>query len=134
VLDRLGFPDVGEHRRFVTAIGIDAVGSGVWMPVSMIFFLATSDLSLVQVGLALSLASVLAFPAAVLVGHQVDRHGSKRVLQAGNALQAASFLAYPFAGEVWSITCVVAASVIGRTAFWGSYSPMVTLISPPWER
>ena len=25
-------------------------------------------------------------------------------------------------------------SVIGRTAFWGSYSPMVTLISPPGER
>ena len=29
---------------------------------------------------------------------------------------------------------VVAVSVIGRTAFWGSYSPMVTLISPPGER
>jgi len=29
---------------------------------------------------------------------------------------------------------VVSASVIGRTAFWGSYSPMVTLISPPGER
>ena len=56
MLQRLGFPRVGEHGRFVTAIGIDAVGSGVWMPVSMIFFLSTTELSLVQVGLALSLA------------------------------------------------------------------------------
>ena len=130
----LGFPDVGEHRRFVTAIGIDAVGSGVWMPVSMIFFLATTDLSLVQVGLALSLASLLSLPVAVLVGQQVDRHGSKAVLQTGNAMQALSFLAYPFVDQVWSVAGVVAVSVIGRTAFWGSYSPMVTLISPPGER
>ena len=118
----------------MTAIGIDAVGSGVWMPVSMIFFLATTDLSLVQVGLALSLASLLSLPVAVLVGQQVDRHGSKRVLQTGNALQAVSFLAYPFVDQVWSVAFVVAISVIGRTAFWGSYSPMVTLISPPGER
>jgi len=118
----------------VTAIGIDAVGSGVWMPVSMIFFLATTDLSLVQVGLALSLASLLSLPVAVLVGQQVDRHGSKTVLQTGNALQAVSFLAYAFVDQVWSVAAVVAVSVIGRTAFWGSYSPMVTLISPPGER
>ena len=134
MLQRLGFPHVGEHRRFVTAIGIDAVGSGVWMPVSMIFFLATTELSLVQVGLALSLASLLSLPVAILVGQQVDRLGSKTVLQAGNALQAASFLLYPFVDQVWSVALVVSASVIGRTAFWGSYSPMVTLISPPGER
>jgi MFS family permease len=130
----LGFPQVGHHRRFVTAIGIDAVGSGIWMPVSMIFFLATTHLSLVQVGLALSLSSLLSLPAAVLVGQQVDRFGSKTVLQAGNLLQGASFVLYPFADHVWSVALVVSASVIGRTAFWGSYSPMVTLISPPGER
>jgi MFS family permease len=70
----------------------------------------------------------------VLVGQQVDRFGSKTVLQAGNALQAASFVLYPFADQVWSVALVVSASVIGRTAFWGSYSPMVTVISPPGER
>ena len=92
----------------MTAIGIDAVGSGVWMPVSMIFFLSTTELSLVQVGLALSLASLLSLPVAVLVGQQVDRHRSKRVLQTGNALQAVSFLVYPFVDQVWSVALVVA--------------------------
>ena len=28
MLRRLGFPDVGPHRRFVSAMGIDALGSG----------------------------------------------------------------------------------------------------------
>src|SRR6478736_4668133 len=54
VLQRLGFPSVGDHRRFVTAIAVDAVGSGVFMPVCMLYFLVTTDLSLVQVGAAIS--------------------------------------------------------------------------------
>ncbi len=64
----------------------------------------------------------------------MDRFGSKTILQSGNALQAASFVLYPFVDQVWSVALVVSASVIGRTAFWGSYSPMVTVISPPGER
>ena len=47
MLQRLGFPSVGEHRRFVTAIAVDAVGSGVFMPVSMLYFLVATPLSLV---------------------------------------------------------------------------------------
>ena len=43
----------GEHRRFVTAIVVDTVGSGVFMPISMLYFLAMTDLSLVQVGSAI---------------------------------------------------------------------------------
>jgi hypothetical protein len=33
---RLGFPSVGDHRRFVTAIAVDALGGGVFMPLSML--------------------------------------------------------------------------------------------------
>ena len=62
IASRLGFPSVGHHRRFVTAIAVDAVGSGVFMPISLLYFLAMTDLSLVQVGSALSLASAVAMP------------------------------------------------------------------------
>jgi MFS family permease len=138
VLDRivsgLGFPSFGHHRRFVTAIAIDAVGSGVFMPVSMLYFLVTTDLSLVQVGAAISLASAVALPAGPLIGGLVDRHGAKRLLLAGNLLQGAGFLAYlatdSFVGLIlWTIVVTV-----GRTAFWGSYGNIVAAISAPGER
>ena len=35
VLNRLGFPQVGEHRRFVSAIVADTVGSGLFMPITL---------------------------------------------------------------------------------------------------
>ncbi len=134
VLSTLGFPPIGAHRRFVTAIGIDAIGSGVWMPVSMLYFLAVTPLTLVQVGLAMSIASLLTLPLTLLVGGVVDRYGAKRVLQLGNLLQAAGFAVYPFAHSLPVVVLVVAVAAAGRTAFWGSYAPMVAAISAPGER
>ncbi|WP_309504202.1 MULTISPECIES: MFS transporter [Nocardioides] len=131
---KLGFPSLGHHRRFVTAIAIDAVGSGVFMPVSMLYFLVTTDLSLVQIGAAISIASAASIPAGPLLGGLVDRLGAKQVLLAGNALQAVGFLAYlvteSFVGLIlWTVVVSV-----GRTAFWGSYGNIVAVISRPGER
>ena len=75
MLHRLGFPSVGRHRRFVTAIAIDAVGSGVFMPISMLYFLVATDLTLVQVGAAISLASLVALPTGPLIGLQFRKRG-----------------------------------------------------------
>lgn len=131
---RLGFPAVGVHRRFVGALGIDSVGSGIWMPVSMLYFLAETDLSLVQVGLALSISSLVTLPLVPLAGQFVDGFGAKRMLQLGNLMQAAAFALYPFAHSLGVVTAVVALSAVGRTMFYGSYGPLLTAITRPGER
>ncbi|MCD4524964.1 MFS transporter [Nocardioides sp. cx-173] len=134
MLQRLGFPAVGDHRRFVTALAIDAVGSGVFMPVSMLYFLVTTDLTLVQVGGAISLASLVALPAGPLIGSVVDRIGAKRVLLAGNVLQAVGFAAYLVSDSFAVVTLWTVVVTLGRTAFWGSFGNIVTAISAPGER
>ncbi len=134
VLHRLGFPAIGDHRRFVTAIAVDAVGSGVFMPVCVLYFLVTTDLGLVQVGAAISLASAAALPAGPLLGGVVDRYGAKRVLLAGNALQALGFVAYLFTDSFVALTAWTVVVTIGRTAFWGSYGNIVAAIAVPGER
>ena len=134
MLSRLGFPAIGRHRLFVTAIGIDALGSGVWMPLSVLYFVRVTELSLVHVGVALSIAAALSFPLALVIGSLVDRYDAKRVLQGGNVLQAVGFAAYPLADSIPTVTLVVAIAALGRTAFWGSYSPMVAAVSEAGER
>lgn len=134
MLTRLGFPPIGPHRRFVTAIAVDALGSGVFMPLTMLYFLAVTPLSLLQVGAAISIASAVSLPAGPVLGALVDRFGAKQILLAGNALQALGFVAYlvteSFAAVfVWTIVVTV-----GRTAFWGSYGNIVAAISRPGER
>ncbi len=132
--DRLGFPSLGHHRRFVTAIAIDAIGSGVFMPVSMLYFLVTTDLSLVQIGAAISVASAVAIPVGPLLGGVVDKYGAKPVLLAGNLLQGVGFLAYLFTDSFVGLTLWTIVVAVGRTAFWGSYGNIVAAISQPGER
>ena len=134
MLHRLGFPSVGRHRRFVTAIAIDAVGSGVFMPISMLYFLVATDLSLVQVGAAISLASLVALPSGPLIGSVVDRVGAKQVLLAGNLLQGIGFVAYLVSDSFVTVTGWTVVVAIGRTAFWGSYGNIVAAISVRGER
>lgn len=134
MLDRLGFPSVGDHRRFVTAIAVDAVGSGVFMPVCILYFLAMTDLGLVQVGAAISLASLVSLPVGPLLGGVVDRWGAKQVLLVGNALQAAGFAAYLFTDSFVALTAWTVVVTVGRTAFWGSFGNIVATIAAPGER
>lgn len=134
MLSRLGFPSIGPHRRFVTAIAVDAVGSGVFMPVSMLYFLAVTPLSLIEVGAAISIASFVSLPAGPLVGALVDRLGAKRVLLTGNALQALGFAAYLVSESFASVLLWTVVVTLGRTAFWGSYGNIVAAISRPGER
>lgn len=138
MLDRLttalGFPSLGHHRRFVTAIAIDAIGSGVFMPVSMLYFLVTTDLSLVQIGAAISVASAIAIPVGPLLGGVVDTYGAKRVLLAGNLAQGLGFLAYLVTDSFVGLTLWTVVVATGRTAFWGSYGTIVAAISAPGER
>ncbi len=134
MLSKLGFPDVGPHRRFVGALAIDAIGSGIWMPLSMLYFLHQTSLGLVRLGLAMTIANTVVIPLVTCLGVLVDRIGPKRVMQAGNAGAAVAFLLYPFAHSLWAVTVLVFVASLTRTAFWSALGPMVTGITEPGER
>ncbi|MFB9314968.1 MFS transporter [Nocardioides plantarum] len=134
MLSRLGFPAVGRHRAFVSALAIDALGGGIWMPLSLLYFLRQTDLTLVELGLVMTVANLAITPLVPLVGRLVDRLGPKSVMQVGNLLQGAMFALYPLVGSMVTVGLVVGLSTLGRTMFWGSNGPLVTQIAPPGER
>ena len=134
VLSRLGFPRVGEHRRFVTAIIADTVGSGLFMPIALLYFLATTDLTLVQVGSAMSLSALVTLPAAFVVGTLVDQLGGRRMMLLGNLLQAVGMTAYLWTESFWAVVAWTILVNLGRQAFWGSFGNVVTAITRPGER
>lgn len=131
---RMGVPSVGEHRRFIAAIVLDALGSGMFMPLTFLYFLATTDLTLVQIGAAVTIASLIALPAGPLVGTLVDHIGAKRVLLAGNVLQAAGMIGFLFVDRMWALIVWTTVLTLGRTMFWGSYGNILAVIAAPGER
>ena len=134
MLRRLGFPDATAHLALVTGIGIDALGSGVFMPVSILFFLRTTDVPMADVGLALGVAGAIAIPFILVSGDLVDRFGARSVLLASNLIQAGGYGAYVLAHSVLGIALVAAVAAIGQSAFWSSYSPMVAAATSEGER
>ena len=102
MLQRLGFPPVGPHRRFVTAIAIDAARQRrLHAAVDALLPGRHADLSLVQVGAGhLDRVARSRCPPGPLIGSLVDRLGAKQVLLAGNVLQAVGFFAYLVADSV----------------------------------
>ncbi len=134
MLERLGFPRVGTHRRFVSAIVADTIGSGLFLPVTILYFLKVTDLTLVQIGAALSLSALLTLPAAFVIGSLVDRLGGRRMMLIGNVLQGVGMLAYLWAEAFWSVALFTVLLNVGRQAFWGSFGNVVTAISRPGER
>ncbi|MFJ9928112.1 MFS transporter [Streptomyces misionensis] len=132
--DRTARPSIARHRRFVAAIVIDSIGTGVFVPVSMLYFLAATSLTLVQVGAALTTAGLLALPVGPLAGGLVDRYGARPVLQAANLAQALGFAGYLVVGQTWQIIACAWLNSAGRAVFFSCYGVTVTALAGPGRR
>lgn len=132
--DSLGLPKVQGRRRLIGAMLIDSLGSGLFLPFAVVYFIKTSTMSPATVGLGLSAAGLLALPVSPLAGPIVDRFGPKRVVLASNALQAAGFVAYLWVGAIWLLIPFALLVNAGQNMFWTANGSLVTLAADPGER
>ncbi|RPF24872.1 MFS transporter [Streptomyces sp. TLI_185] len=88
-------PRPGRERLLSCVNLAYAVGRGVFLSGSVIYFTTVSGLSPTQVGLGTSAAALSGFVASFLCGAAADRLGARRMLVALFALQAAGFALYP---------------------------------------
>ncbi|MCX5213539.1 MFS transporter [Kitasatospora sp. NBC_00240] len=91
---RLGLPELAGQGRVVAATVLDAFGVGMFVPLSFLFFVLTTDLTVAQVGLGSAVATALSLPVAPVAGSIVDRWGPRTSLIANNLLVAAGYLCY----------------------------------------
>ncbi|GIG60032.1 MFS transporter [Longispora fulva] len=105
-----------NRRAFVTGMLIDAVGTGLYMPFSLLFFHSVSGLSLTAVGAGLTAAGFAALALSPLAGSLIDRLGARRVLLASFVLRALAFACYPLAHSFPLFLLVTAATALGQQA------------------
>jgi MFS family permease len=102
---------------------IDAVGTGMFIPFSLLFFLATTSLSLTRIGLALSIAALVRIPVTVAAGPLSDRFGPRPSIVGSQLLQAAGFAGYLFVHGFWYLVAAATLVQIGNSIFWVAYAP-----------
>ena len=120
--------------RLATQSLLFALGEGTFMAGSAVFFTQVVGLSVVQVGLGLTIAGIASFIAAYPMGRIVDRVGAKRCWAISSAGQGAMFAVWPFIDSFQGyIAMAVVMEVIG--ALGGVAHGAYTIdVLPPHER
>jgi MFS family permease len=129
------FADLARSRPgLLGAFFIDAVGTGMFLPFSLLFFLSTTSLPLTKIGLALSVAAVVRIPVTIAAGPLSDQFGPRAAILMSQLLQAAGFAGYLFVNGFWSLVAAAVLVQIGNSIFWVAYAPLIFAIAAEGER
>jgi MFS family permease len=107
----------GARRRFIAASFVDALGQGVYVPLTMLFVHALTGQSLTAIGTGLTLAGLGALASMPVVGSLIDRFGGKNVYIGALALRAIGFALYPLAH---AYAAFLAVALLVAVAMWAS--------------
>jgi MFS family permease len=100
-------PPPGLPRQLVVQAALVAVGWGVYLTGSVVFFTVYVGLSAVRVGVGLSIAAFVGLVAALPLGHLADQVGGRAAWVTGAAAGACCFGAYPLARGFWSYVLIL---------------------------
>lgn len=124
-------PPGGKPGRILaTGISVDAVGRGLFLAGSVVFFTRQVGLTAAQVGVGLSIAGLVGLVAGYPVGLLADRLGGRRMLMGLHVYRAAALAAYTLVHSFLGF--VVVAALVAIAA--GSTVPVLqTLVGDTLE-
>lgn len=115
------------------ALAVDMLGSGLLLPVSLLYFTEVSGLRLGTVGPLLSIAALASLPVPVLVGHIADRTRPLSRVLVAQLLQAAAYAAYALVSGPATLLIVAIVAAVGQRLFWSSFFSVVAGLAEPGE-
>lgn len=99
-------PATPAGRTFAVISLVNAIGTGLYLAASAVFFVRSVGLTPAQVGFALAVAGVAGFLTTVPIGAAGDRFGAQRTLIALQVWRAGGFVALCFAEGLALFTVV----------------------------
>ncbi|MFF5444625.1 MFS transporter [Streptomyces sp. NPDC012888] len=108
---------VAGERQLLTGVGISAIGIGMYIPFTLVFFHHVTGLSFAVVGLVLTVTGLAGLAFMPLAGSAVDRFGAKRVNLALYAVRALGFALYPFAESLAAFAAVATVTALADRSF-----------------
>lgn len=128
----LGFPDTQGTHGFLLVLIIDALGSGMYLPLSILYFQVSTRFSLPIIGLTLTIATICTLPLTLLAGSLVDRFGARRVTAASQLIQAIGLLGYLLVHALPLLFLMVLLVTGGTRIFYAARTALVVEIASPY--
>ncbi|MFF4100505.1 MFS transporter [Streptomyces sp. NPDC001903] len=108
---------VAGERSLLVGAGISAVGTGMYVPFSLVFFHHVTGLSFALVGLVMTVTGLAGLAVLAPAGSAVDRFGAKRIVLALYGVRALGFALYPFAGSLPAFAAVALVTALADRSF-----------------
>ncbi|MER6513917.1 MFS transporter [Nonomuraea sp. NPDC001636] len=105
-------------RPFLVGMFVDALGNGLYVPLTLLFIHEVTGLPMTTVGLGVTVAAVVGLAANPVAGTLIDRFDARRVLIATYVLRAAAFAAYPLVDGFVALLVVAALIAVGDRAYY----------------
>lgn len=123
------YPSFPGRGRYLTGLVADAVGTGVYLPFSIIYFHQVAGQPLAVVGGLLTAASVAGLLSNPVAGALTDRFGARRVILASYLVRAAGFLAYIWVSGWPAILAAMTLVALGEKTYAPAMQVMITELS-----
>jgi MFS family permease len=104
----------------LVALGIDNLGSGLFLPLTLVYATRVVGLPLAVAGVTVTAGTVVGLLVPPLAGRLVDRIGPRPVVIVSQVVQALGALAFAVAGGVWSVAVAVCLLAAGQQLFYSS--------------
>lgn len=108
---------------------VDATGSGMYLPLSLLYFHHMTGRPLAQVGVIMSSAALLSLVGNPIAGVLVDRFGARAVVVGAYLVRAAGFAAYPLVHSPVPMFLAIALVALGDGSFPPSIQSFVAEIA-----
>jgi MFS family permease len=119
---------------YLAALFVDALGSGLYLPLTLVFIHEVTGVSATRVGLGVTLAAAVGLTANPVAGILVDRFGSRPVLISTYLVRAAGFALYPLVGSFSAMIAVAAVIAVGDRAYYPATSSYTAAITSGADR
>ncbi len=129
-----GFPQTQGTYGFLFVLIIDAFGSGLFLPLSILYFQVSAGFALPIIGLTLTISTVCTLPITFITGSLVDRFSTRRITAISQFIQAIGLLGYLFVHTVPVLFLMALLVTGGARMFYAAHTVLVVEIANPNER
>ncbi|HYJ67832.1 MAG TPA: MFS transporter [Nocardioidaceae bacterium] len=129
-MTRPNWPRLDRSRfALVAGLAIDNYGSGLFLPLALVYATRVVDLAVDTAGTVVAAASVLGFAVPPIAGRLTHRLGPRAVVVTSQLLQASGALAYLLAGDAVGVFVAAALLAAGTQLFYCSVFVLVADVS-----
>lgn len=121
-------------RPFLVGMFVDALGNGLYLPLTLLFIQQVTGLPVTTVGLGVTVAATLGMAANPLAGVIIDRFGARTVLVGTYVIRALGFALYPLVDGFGPLVAVAAVVAAGDRAYYPAASSYVAALTEGGDR